>query len=100
MGRTVRGGGGLKGVASVQGESSAIIDALRARVVEVSVPSEKQRRYAVDLATTLKRTEAEACERVGFEQFDQLTDGCDGSMSRLILILEKDVPAKRGSGAA
>jgi len=92
---------GLERVGPVrtQGEASAIIDVLRARVAEVSEPSEKQRRYAVDLAKTLGLTEAEACGRVGFARFDQLTGGRDGSMSRLILILEKDVPAKRGGGA-
>jgi len=93
---------GLEGVASVrtQGAASAIIDALRARLAEVSGPSEKQRRYVVDLARTLGLTEAEACGRVGFERFDQLTGGREGSMSRLISILEKDVPAKRGIGAS
>jgi hypothetical protein len=91
----------LEGVESVQtqGTASALIDALRARLAEVSAPSEKQRNYVVDLAKTLGLTEAEACGRVGFERFDQLSGGRKGSMSRLISILEKEVPAKRGMGA-
>ena len=64
---------GLEGFTSVrtQGEASAIIDALRGRLPEVTAPSEKQHHYVADLAKKVGLTEAEACGRVGVHRFDQ-----------------------------
>jgi len=76
-------------------QASKLIDALRERLPEVTKPTDKQLRFIGDLTKKRGLTEAQACALVGEESFDALTGGRNGSASRLITALKREIRGQR-----
>ncbi len=73
---------------------SDLIDALRARLPDVTAPSAKQLAFVASLAEKAGLSEADACGRVGAEGYAALTGGRDGTASQLITALKRERRAK------
>jgi hypothetical protein len=71
-------------------DASAIIDALKKRLPDVTPVSDKQLRFIADLVKKAGQTEAEACASVGSTDFASMTGGRDGTASQLITLLKRE----------